>query len=82
MRMMVPLRRQHPAVPTLCHAEPHRPMLPLAPFSMGQALRNMTLPLPRYKNVLGANMGYSFLQSLKECLYFLLCCWCVKELLD
>ncbi|DBA13445.1 TPA: hypothetical protein GDO54_018575 [Pyxicephalus adspersus] len=55
-------------------------MVPLAPFSMGSALRS--LPFPRYKNWMGVNVGYSMLQSLKECLYFLLCCWCIKELLD
>lgn len=79
---MIPLKRQRGVVPSLCHAEPHRPMVPFAPFSMGQALWNMTLPFPRYKNAMGMNFGYSFLRSLKECLYVLLCCWCVKELLD
>uniref|UniRef100_A0A8C5Q8T2 Lens epithelial cell protein LEP503 n=1 Tax=Leptobrachium leishanense TaxID=445787 RepID=A0A8C5Q8T2_9ANUR len=62
--------------------QPSTPMVPLAPFSLGQALRNMSLPFPRYKNAAGMNYGSSFLQSMKECLYFLLCCWCVKELLD
>ncbi|MEE6491770.1 hypothetical protein FKM82_016360 [Ascaphus truei] len=56
--------------------------MPLAPFSLGQTLRDMTVPVPRYKNVLGTNTGYSLLQSLKECAYFLLCCWCIKEVLD
>ncbi|XP_073493429.1 FAD synthase-like isoform X2 [Phyllobates terribilis] len=81
-QMMIPLKKQRCAVLPLCQAEPHRPMVPFAPFSMGQALRSMTLPVPGYKNVMGMNLGYSVLQSLKECLYFLLCCWCIKELLD
>ncbi|KAG8535178.1 hypothetical protein GDO81_029258 [Engystomops pustulosus] len=81
--MMIPLKRQRCVVPTLCQAEPHRPpMLPFAPFSMGQVLRNMSLPFPRYKSGMGFGTGFTFLQSLKECVYFLLCCWCIKELLD
>ncbi|KAJ1080724.1 hypothetical protein NDU88_000918 [Pleurodeles waltl] len=52
------------------------------PFSLGQAFRDMSVPLPRSKNPLGMKLGYPLLQSLKECLYFLLCCWCIKELLD
>ncbi|XP_035259497.1 lens epithelial cell protein LEP503 [Anguilla rostrata] len=38
--------------------------------------------LGRGKNFFGGNFGYGFIQSLKECLYFLLCCWCIKEILD
>ncbi|CAJ0940154.1 unnamed protein product [Ranitomeya imitator] len=81
-QMMIPRKRQHCAVAPLCQAEPHRSVIPFAPFSMGQMLQSMTLPVPRYKNVMGMNLGYNVLQSLKECLYFLLCCWCIKELLD
>lgn len=76
---MIPFGKHNTRLPPLCQAEPRRPFVP---FSMGQALRSMSLPFPRYKNWMGSNMGYSFLKSMKECLYFLLCCWCIKELLD
>uniref|UniRef100_A0A3P9I5G1 Lens epithelial protein n=2 Tax=Oryzias latipes TaxID=8090 RepID=A0A3P9I5G1_ORYLA len=50
--------------------------------SLGQRLRDLTMGLGQGKNVLGGSFGYGFLQSFKECLYFLLCCWCIKEILD
>ncbi|XP_061838567.1 lens epithelial cell protein LEP503 [Nerophis lumbriciformis] len=53
-----------------------------SPSSLGQQLRDMAMGLGRGKNFLGGNVAYGFVQSLKECLYFLLCCWCIKEILD
>eukprot|EP00064_Thunnus_orientalis_P005174 superscaffoldBa00000495_g5187 len=50
--------------------------------SLGQHLRDIAMGLGRGKNFLGGNFAYSFIQSVKECLYFLLCCWCIKEILD
>ncbi|XP_061086955.1 lens epithelial cell protein LEP503 [Conger conger] len=36
----------------------------------------------RGKNFFGGNFAYGIIRSLKECMYFLLCCWCIKEILD
>uniref|UniRef100_A0A674JMV3 Lens epithelial protein n=1 Tax=Terrapene triunguis TaxID=2587831 RepID=A0A674JMV3_9SAUR len=30
----------------------------------------------------GLNLSYWLLDVLRECAYVLLCCWCIKELLD
>uniref|UniRef100_A0A452HDS0 Lens epithelial protein n=1 Tax=Gopherus agassizii TaxID=38772 RepID=A0A452HDS0_9SAUR len=30
----------------------------------------------------GLNLSYWLLDILRECAYVLLCCWCIKELLD
>lgn len=63
---------------------PQRPLpqaMPTSP-SLGQTLRDAALGFGRGKNLLGGNIAYGFIQSLKECLYFLLCCWCIKEILD
>ncbi|XP_015192190.1 lens epithelial cell protein LEP503 [Lepisosteus oculatus] len=62
--------------------QPQRPVPQAAPSSVGHTLRDMALGFGRNKNLLGANFSYGLLQSLKECLYFLLCCWCIKEILD
>lgn len=62
---------------------PQRPLPQAMPSStLGQHLRDMAMGLGRGKNFLGGNFAYSFIQSVKECLYFLLCCWCIKEILD
>ncbi|XP_077576802.1 lens epithelial cell protein LEP503 [Stigmatopora nigra] len=67
---------------------PQRPLPQAMPASstsssrLGQQLRNMAMGLGSGKNFLGGNVAYGFVQSLKECLYFLLCCWCIKEILD
>ncbi|KAJ8383806.1 hypothetical protein AAFF_G00214930 [Aldrovandia affinis] len=61
---------------------PQRPLPQAMPSSLGQNLRDVALGLGRGKNFLGGNMAYGFMQSFKECLYFLLCCWCIKEILD
>ncbi|KAG9275876.1 lens epithelial cell protein LEP503 [Astyanax mexicanus] len=61
---------------------PQRPLPQAMPSSLGQNLRDAALGFGRSKNVLGGNIAYGFIQSLKECLYFLLCCWCIKEILD
>ncbi|KAG7262891.1 hypothetical protein CRUP_032736 [Coryphaenoides rupestris] len=52
------------------------------PSSLGQGLRDMAMGLGRGKNLLGGNVAHGFIRSMKECLYFLLCCWCIKEILD
>ncbi|XP_069334764.1 lens epithelial cell protein LEP503 [Eulemur rufifrons] len=49
------------------------------PFSLGGALRDTGLRLPVFK----MGTGWEGLQqTLKEVAYILLCCWCIKELLD
>ncbi|KAG7469444.1 hypothetical protein MATL_G00129110 [Megalops atlanticus] len=54
---------------------PQRPLPQASPYSLGQNLRDVALRLGRGKNLLGSNIAYGVIQSLKECLYFLLCCW-------
>ncbi|XP_010788878.1 lens epithelial cell protein LEP503 [Notothenia coriiceps] len=61
---------------------PQRPQAMPSSSSLGQNLRDMAMGLGRGKNLLGGNVAYGFIQSVKECLYFLLCCWCIKEILD
>ncbi|XP_036393972.1 lens epithelial cell protein LEP503 [Megalops cyprinoides] len=61
---------------------PQRPLPQASPYSLGRNLRDVALGLGRGKNLLGSNIAYGVIQSLKECLYFLLCCWCIKEILD
>ncbi|XP_061572863.1 lens epithelial cell protein LEP503 [Cololabis saira] len=62
---------------------PQRPLPQAMPSSsLGQQIRDMAMGMGRGKNLLGGNFAYSFIQSVKECLYFLLCCWCIKEILD
>ena len=61
---------------------PERPLPQAMPSSLGQNLRDMAMGLGRGKNLLGGNIAYGFIRSMKECLYFLLCCWCIKEILD
>ncbi|XP_030639537.1 lens epithelial cell protein LEP503 [Chanos chanos] len=62
--------------------QPQRPLPQATPGSLGQNLRDMAMGFGRGKNLIGPNFAYGFIQSLKECLYFLLCCWCIKEILD
>ncbi|KAK1151560.1 lens epithelial cell protein LEP503 [Acipenser oxyrinchus oxyrinchus] len=62
--------------------QPQHPVPQAAPSSLGRGLRDMALGFGRQKNLLGMNAGYGLIQSAKECLYFLLCCWCIKELID
>ncbi|XP_056619154.1 lens epithelial cell protein LEP503 [Triplophysa dalaica] len=61
---------------------PQRPQTHAMPSSLGQNFRDAALRMGRGKNLLGGNVAYGVTQSLKECLYFLLCCWCIKEILD
>lgn len=61
---------------------PQRPMAQAVPPTLGQNLRDLAYGFGRGKNLLGGNIAYGVIQSLKECLYFLLCCWCIKEILD
>ncbi|KAG8430801.1 hypothetical protein GDO86_019982 [Hymenochirus boettgeri] len=79
---MIPLKGFWSILSGLFQAEPHRPMVGPAPSFPGYNLRSMTLPFLRSQKPLGVNLGFSFLKTLKECFYFLLCCWCIKELLD
>ncbi|XP_063054329.1 lens epithelial cell protein LEP503 [Engraulis encrasicolus] len=83
--------RKSPASPTTSttverffNMHPQRPLpqaMPMPP-NLGQTLRDAALGIGRGKNLLGGNIAYGLIQSLKECLYFLLCCWCIKEILD
>uniref|UniRef100_A0A671NV24 Lens epithelial protein n=1 Tax=Sinocyclocheilus anshuiensis TaxID=1608454 RepID=A0A671NV24_9TELE len=62
--------------------QPQRLLPQAMPSSLGQNLRDAALRMGLGKNLLGGNVAYGVIQSLKECLYFLLCCWCIKEILD
>ncbi|XP_029393856.1 lens epithelial cell protein LEP503 [Mus pahari] len=58
------------------------PTLPLTqalPFSLRDALRGTGLQVPIIKMGTGWEGMY---RTLKEVAYILLCCWCIKELLD
>ncbi|XP_004436183.1 lens epithelial cell protein LEP503 [Diceros bicornis minor] len=56
-----------------------QPLAQALPFSLGGALRDTGLRVP----VMKMNIGWEGLrQTLKEVAYILLCCWCIKELLD
>lgn len=46
-----------------------------------RAVRAVALPGPA-KASLGLRLGYWLLQLLQECVYVLLCSWCIRELLD
>lgn len=61
---------------------PPRPLAQAVPGSLGQNLRDLAYGFGHGKNLLGRNVAYGVIQSFKECLYFLLCCWCIKEILD
>ncbi|XP_074509728.1 lens epithelial cell protein LEP503 [Sebastes fasciatus] len=63
---------------------PQRPLPQAMPTSssLGKHLRDLAMGLGKGKNFMGGNVAYGFIQSAKECLYFLLCCWCIKEILD
>ncbi|NP_001289705.1 lens epithelial cell protein LEP503 [Danio rerio] len=62
--------------------QPQRPLPQAMPSSPGRNLGDAALGTGTGKRLLGGNMAYGVIQSLKECLYFLLCCWCIKEILD
>lgn len=56
-----------------------QPLAQALPFSLGEALRDAGLQGP----VLKMGTRWEGLQrTLKKVAYILLCCWCVKELLD
>ncbi|XP_056123759.1 lens epithelial cell protein LEP503 [Rhinichthys klamathensis goyatoka] len=61
---------------------PERPLPRAMPSSLGQDLGDAAMRMGRDKGMQGGNMAYGTIQSLKDCLYFLLCCWCIKEILD
>ncbi|XP_043819467.1 lens epithelial cell protein LEP503 [Dromiciops gliroides] len=55
------------------------PVAQALPFSLSQALHDAGLRLPVTK--MGTSWGVVH-RFLKEVAYILLCCWCIKELLD
>lgn len=56
-----------------------QPLAQALPFSLGGVLRDAGLRVP----VIKMGTGWEGLQrTLKEVAYILLCCWCIKELLD
>ncbi|XP_005610119.1 lens epithelial cell protein LEP503 [Equus asinus] len=56
-----------------------QPLAQALPFSLGGALRDTGLRVP----VMKMSTGWEGLRrTLKEVAYILLCCWCIKELLD
>ncbi|KAB0396285.1 hypothetical protein E2I00_015520, partial [Balaenoptera physalus] len=56
-----------------------QPLAQALPFSLGGVLRDTGLRVP----VMKMGTGWEGLQrTLKEVAYILLCCWCIKELLD
>lgn len=61
---------------------PYAVAFPLGPYGRPWAARGMARPYPYYKSGNMFNVGYWCLESLRECLYLLLCCWCLKEILD
>uniref|UniRef100_A0A8C3IP99 Lens epithelial cell protein LEP503 n=1 Tax=Chrysemys picta bellii TaxID=8478 RepID=A0A8C3IP99_CHRPI len=58
------------------------PLAQLAPYPLRRAVRGMVLPGPLPKGPVGLNRSFWLLDVLRECAYLLLCCWCIKELLD
>lgn len=58
---------------------PMQPLTQALPFSLRDALRGTGLQVPVIKMGTGWE-GVS--RTLKEVAYILLCCWCIKELLD
>ncbi|XP_077012454.1 lens epithelial cell protein LEP503 [Tamandua tetradactyla] len=56
-----------------------QPLAQALPFSLGGALRDTGLRVPIMKMGTGWE---SLRRTLKEVAYILLCCWCIKELLD
>ena len=62
------------------HMQPRtQPLAQALPFSLGGVLRDTGLRVP----IMKMGTGWEGLQrTLKEMVYILLCCWCVKELLD
>lgn len=56
-----------------------QPLAQALPFSLGGALRDAGLRVP----VVKMGTAWEGLQrTLKAAAYMLLCCWCIKELLD
>ncbi|KAM7055456.1 lens epithelial cell protein LEP503 [Molossus nigricans] len=56
-----------------------QPLAQVLPFSFGGALRDAGLQVPVVK---GGARWKSLQRTLKEVAYILLCCWCIKKLLD
>ncbi|XP_025143515.3 lens epithelial cell protein LEP503 [Bubalus kerabau] len=62
------------------HMQPRtQPLAQTLPFSLGGVLRDTGFRVP----IMKMGTGWEGLQrTLKELAYILLCCWCIKELLD
>ncbi|XP_054419090.1 lens epithelial cell protein LEP503 [Pteronotus mesoamericanus] len=56
-----------------------QPLTQALPFSLGGALRDAGLRVPTVK--MGTRWE-GLQRTLKEVAYILLCCWCIRELLD
>lgn len=55
------------------------PLAQALPFSLRGALQDVGLRVPVVKM---GNRWEGLQRTLKEVAYILLCCWCIKELLD
>ncbi|XP_049736624.1 lens epithelial cell protein LEP503 [Loxodonta africana] len=73
-------RQLPPFLRAAAHMQPRtQPLAQALPFSLGGVLRDTGLRVP----VMKIGTGWEGLQrTLKEVAYILLCCWCIKELLD
>ncbi|XP_062048371.1 lens epithelial cell protein LEP503 [Lepus europaeus] len=72
--------RSHPLPQNCSHMQLRtQPLAQVLPFSLGGVLRDAGLRVPVIKMGTG---WQNLLRTLKEIAYILLCCWCVKELLD
>nr|AAA87067.1 putative DNA-binding protein; leucine-rich [Rattus norvegicus] len=58
---------------------PMQPLTQALPFSLRDALQGTGLRVPVIKMGTGWEGMY---RTLKEVAHILLCCWCIKELLD
>lgn len=79
--MLIKERRRLPHASELPpHMQPRtRPLAQALPFSFRRALWDTGLRVPVWK----MGTGWEGLQqTLKEVAYILLCCWCIKQLLD
>ncbi|XP_060057534.1 lens epithelial cell protein LEP503 [Erinaceus europaeus] len=56
-----------------------QPLAQALPFTLGGALGDLGLRVPMVKM---GTVWDSLQWTLKEVAYILLCCWCIKELLD
>lgn len=52
------------------------------PYPLWRSARAVALPGPPTKRFVGLSLGCWLLRLLRQCVYALLCCWCIHELLD